>query len=77
MNSVVMDTNGCDLAHETLMLKEFGEAVNRANPELHLAGKDAVGKSGKPARPGSKHATSAPGKVIDGVRSVLDFPKCP
>jgi hypothetical protein len=73
MTNVVMNMDGCDLAHETLMLKEFGDAVNYAGPEqLHV----------KHVRTGSKHlkgVASAPEEVIDSVKSILSsaFPKCP
>lgn len=69
MASIVMNMNGCDLAHET----------NCASREFHSSGKDAV--AGKPARAGSRHLKAVAAATEDAIEKITilssAFPKCP
>ncbi len=49
MDSSVMNTDGCDIAHEALMLEEYGEEVMFAgwNPQLNLLGDSPVAQINK------------------------------
>ena len=44
MAAIVLDTDGCDIAHEKLMLEEYGEEVMNAGwiPPLTLKGENRV-----------------------------------
>jgi hypothetical protein len=86
MASIVMNVNGCDTEHDSLMLKEYGEEVMCAgwNPQLALVGKDSVEQIGK--HPDERVlvaapdvADSAPEEVIDSVRFLRSgiIPQCP
>lgn len=47
MDSMVMNTDGCDIAHETLVLEKYGTEVMCAgwNPQLNLPGDSLVHRS--------------------------------
>jgi hypothetical protein len=44
MDTIVMDTNGCDIEHEALVVEEYGDEVMCAgwNPQLTLVGESPV-----------------------------------
>lgn len=87
MATIVMNIDGCDIAHEALLLKEFGEEVRYAGqePQLRLASERSVAQTSMRAH-AQGHARisivdlpSACNEVGDSVRFVLSsaFPKCP
>lgn len=51
MATIVMDMDGCDVAHETLMLEEYGEEVMCAGwiPPRTLKGENVVALAIAPA----------------------------
>lgn len=71
MASIVINMNGCDLAHET----------NCASPEFQSSGKDAVAKYSKPARAGSRHLKAVAAATEEAIEKIAilssAFPKCP
>ncbi|MBI5890847.1 MAG: hypothetical protein HZB47_09240 [Nitrosomonadales bacterium] len=86
MATIVMNMDGCDIAHETDLLREFNELVMHAGqePRLALATMSAVAKNrghaNTPAGRGFNiDLPSAANEVGDSVRFVLPsaFPKCP
>ena len=49
MDTIVMDMNGCDVEHETLVVEEYGDEVMCAgwNPQLTLAGEIPVAQANR------------------------------
>ena len=87
MTTFVMDKDGCDIAHETLLLKEFGEQAGYAapQPQRAVANAGVVASSNgystvvARARTLNIDLASAWNEVGDRVRlfSSSAFPKCP
>lgn len=87
MTTFVMDVDGCDIAHETLLLKEFGEQAGYAAPQPQRAAPNTgvVASTNRystvveRARTLNIDLASAWNEVGDRVRlfSSSALPKCP
>lgn len=87
MTTFVMDIEGCDIAHETLLLKEFAEEVRHAQtePQLALASAGTAARNNRHtnvfgcARTFNIDPPAALNEVGDSVRFIFPsaFPKCP
>lgn len=87
MATIVMNMDGCDIAHEALKLKEYGEEAMCSGqyPQCSPAGESPVVKISRHAPARERALTpdvalsSAQEEVIDSVGSLLStaFPKCP
>jgi hypothetical protein len=86
MATIEMNIDGCDIAHEALMLEEYGKEVcTGRNPQLTLVGESPVAQINKRANdrgrakaPNDAFA-SAPEEVFESfslLRSAT-FPQCP
>jgi hypothetical protein len=72
MATIVMNIDGCDIAHEALMLEEYGEEKTRAEWKPQLA------PAGDIARVNGQHP-SASEEEIESLALVPStaFPQCP
>jgi hypothetical protein len=87
MTTILMDMDGCDIAHESLLLSEFYEQVKYAGrePQLALATVSSMAKSSRHAyapigaRTFNIDFPSSVNEVGDSVSLFLSsaFPKCP
>lgn len=87
MTTIVMDIEGCDIAHETLLLKEYAEEVRhvQAEPQPALASAGAAANNNRHAnifgcaKAFNIDPPAALYEVGDSVRFIFPsaFPKCP
>lgn len=82
MTTIEMNIDGCDIAHEALMLEEYGKEVY---PQLTLVGESPVAQINKRANdrghtkaPNDSFA-SAPEEVFENFSLLgsATFPQCP
>jgi hypothetical protein len=78
MATIVMNIDGCDIAHEALMLEEYGEEKTRAEwkPQLAPAGDGPVARINRHANGQYPSASEEEIESFVLVPSTA-FPQCP
>ncbi len=78
MATIMMNIDGCDIAHEALMLEEYGAEKRRVewNPQLAPAGYDAVDRINQHVNGPYLSASEEEIESLALIPSTA-FPQCP
>lgn len=81
MATILMSIDGCEIAHEALMLEEYGEEKKRAEwyPQLALASNGAVARLNRHASDAAPPPASEDEDEFEcfALLSSTAFPRCP